>query len=175
MIYGAGGRRPLRYRPTLPRTDITMTTSEIEVFLAEPRTLQVATVGRDGFPYVASMWYLIHEGNIAFRSFSKSQKIANLRRDPRVTVLAEDGGSYAELRGVMIQGTARLITDRAIVLDWFGQIAARYPFFGEEPTPPLDADANEAAFGRFAHKNTGVIVDPVKVISWDHRKLAGEY
>ena len=159
----------------MARKDIAMTSEEIQAFLAEPRTLQVSTIGPDGFPHLAPMWYLIHEGNVAFRSFSKSQKIVNLVRDPRITVLAEQGTSYAELRGVMIKGTARLISDRATVLDWYGRIAARYPFFGNEPTPALTTDELESAFGRYAEKNTGVVVDPVEVTSWDHRKLAGKY
>ena len=152
-----------------------MTPLETQTFLAEPRTLQVSTMGPDGFPHLAPMWYLIHEGKVAFRSFSKSQKIVNLMRDPRITVLAEQGTSYAELRGVMIKGRARLISNRATLLDWYGQIAARYPFFGDEPTPLLAADDLESAFGRYVEKNTGVIVDPIKVVSWDHRKLAGAY
>ena len=152
-----------------------MTEDEIQSFLEQPRSLQVATIGPDGFPHVAPMWYLLEHGKVGFRSFTKSQKIVNLERNPRVTVLAEEGVAYEDLRGVMIKGNARLITDRDVILDWYGRLAARYAFFGTEPTPNMDAEALESTFGRFAAKNTAVIVDPVKVISWDHRKLAGAY
>jgi len=159
----------------MARKDITMTPDEVLAFLEEPRTIQVATIGRDGSPHVAPMWYFVHEGKVAFRSFTKSQKIVNLKRDPRVTLLAEEGKTYAELRGVLIKGEARFVDDPAVILDWYGTLAGRYAFFGGEPTPDLDPNALDQAFGRFAAKNTGVIVEPIKVISWDHTKLGGAY
>ena len=158
----------------MARKDISMTADEITVFLEEQPTLQVATLGRGGFPHVAPMWFVLDEGTVAFRSFTKSQKIVNLTRDRRLTVLAEAGLGYSELRGVMIQGHARLVDDRDVVLDLYGRLAARYPMINDEPLD-LDHDALEAAFGRFADKNTAVFVEPVKTISWDHRKIGGGY
>ncbi len=151
-----------------------MNDEERLAFLDQPHTLQVASIGADGFPHLAPMWYVLDEGKIAFRSFTKSQKIVNLGRNPSMSVLVETGVAYADLRGVMIRGTARLVTDRDYVLDLYGRLAARYPFFGTDPQP-LDADALEAAFGRFAEKNTAVIVEPAKIASWDHTKLGGAY
>jgi PPOX class probable F420-dependent enzyme len=151
-----------------------MTAAEVHAFLAAPRNIEVATVGGDGWPHLAPMWYVMRDGKVVFRSFTKSQKIVNLRRDPRVTLLAEDGEAYAELRGVMIKGEADLINDPAVVLEIYGELAARYPMVGTEPVA-LDATALEAAFGRFAPKNTAVIVHPKKMVSWDHTKLAGAY
>ena len=90
-------------------------------------------------------------------------------------VLAEEGSAYEELRGVMIQGEARLVDDPDYVLDLYGKLAARYAFVGAEPVPFPDREALEAAFGRFAAKNTAVVVEPIRVSSWDHRKLAGGY
>ena len=117
----------------MARIDITMTPAEVQAFLEEPRSIQVATVGPDGFPHVAPMWYLVQDGKVGFRSFTKSQKIVNLRRDPRVTLLAEEGDSYAELRGLMIKGRATLTVDRDLVLDWYRQLARRNAFFGGRP------------------------------------------
>ena len=158
----------------MARKDITMSDAEILGFLAEARVLQVATIGRDGTPHLAPMWFVVEDGKIVFRSFSKSQKIVNLRRDPRLTVLVESGDAYEELRGVMIKGDARLITDPDQVLATYGRLAAKYAMVGPEPVD-LDPAALEAAFGRFAPKNTAVVVEPVKVTSWDHRKLGGSY
>ena len=158
----------------MARKDITMSDTEILEFLQDARVLQVATIGRDGTPHLAPMWFVVEDGKIVFRSFSKSQKIVNLRRDPRLTVLVESGDAYEELRGVMIKGDARLITDPNQVLATYGRLAAKYAMVGPEPVE-LDPDALEAAFGRFAPKNTGVVVEPIKVTSWDHRKLGGAY
>ena len=75
----------------------------------------------------------------------------------------------------MIQGEARLVDDTGYVLDLYGRLAARYAFAGTEPVPFPDRESLEAAFGRFAAKNTAVVVEPHRVSSWDHRKLAGTY
>ena len=142
-----------------------MTTAEVEAFLRSGRNLQVATHGADGFPHLTTLWYVLVDGAITFRSFAKSQRIVNLRRDSRLTVLVEDGVSYDTLRGVMVKGKALLSEDRATVLNVYGAVAAKY---GGLDT--ADPDAVEALFGRFADKNTVVTVEPVKVVSWDHTK-----
>ena len=158
----------------MARKDITMTPDEQQAFLSGGHTLIVTTIGPDGWPHVAPMWYYMDDGKVAFRSFTKSQKIVNLERNPKITVLLEVGETYEELRGIMIKGTARLVTDPAQVLAMYGQLSKRYAFVGTEPAP-LEGDALEATFGRFAAKNTGVIVDPEKIVSWDHPKLSGAY
>ena len=73
-----------------------------------------------------------------------------------------------------IKGTARLVDDPAQVLSMYGELSRKYAFVGTEVVP-LEGEALEAAFGRFAPKNTGVIVEPESIVSWDHRKLAGAY
>jgi PPOX class probable F420-dependent enzyme len=158
----------------MARKDISMTPEEIEAFMAEQRTLQVATIGKDGFPHVAPMWFVVEDGKFVFRSFTKSQKIVNLRRNPKLTVLIETGEAYDELRGLMVKGTARLVDDRAEVLRLYGRVSMRYTMPGADGMD-LDPDALEAMFGRYADKNTVVVVEPEQVVSWDHRKLGGAY
>ena len=159
----------------MARKDVTMTADEIQTFLAAPRTLQVVTIGRDGHPHAAPMWYVVRDRDIWFRSFTKSQKIVNLRRDPRITVLAEDGTAYSKLRGLMIQGRAELSRDPDVVLSLYRELAAQYPMVDDQPLPDLTDEAATAAFGRFADKNTAVRVIPEHIVSWDHRKIGGGY
>ena len=158
----------------MARKDITMTEEEIHEFLSNGHTLQVATIGADGFPHLAPMWYRFEEGKIVFRSFTKSQKMVNLRRNPNLTVLVEEGWSYDQLRGVMIKGTATLITDREYVLGLYGRVSSDYEMVAgvRRQFTPQDV---EAMFGHIAEKNTAVVVEPVEVVSWDHRKLGGAY
>ena len=73
--------------------------------------VQVATIGPDGAPHLTTLFYVLDEGRIAFWTYGSSQKVKNLRRDPRITCLVEDGDDYFELRGVSITGRARLIED----------------------------------------------------------------
>lgn len=170
--FSAGQATPNLRR--MARKEITMSPSEVLEFLEAGRTLIVTTHGPDGWPHVAPMWYAVRDGQVVFRSFTKSQKIVNLRRDPRLTILLETGDAYAELRGVMIKGTAQLVDDPAEVLEMYGELSGRYAFVGTEPVK-LEGAALEEAFGRFAAKNTGVIVQPEQTISWDHTKLEGAY
>ena len=158
----------------MARKDISMTAEQVTAFLNEASILQVATIGKDGSPHLAPMWFVMEGDTIVFRSFTRSQKIVNLQRDPRLTVLAEDGDAYAELRGVRIKGEGRLVDDPAYVLNLYGRLAAKYALIGDTPTE-LSPDDLEAAFGRAASKNTAVIVEPIKTASWDHRKIGGGY
>lgn len=143
-----------------------MTEAEIGELLAAGRDLQVATNGADGFPHLTTLWYDVVGGMVRFRSFTKSQRIVNLRRDPRITVLVESGDSYSDLRGVMIQGTAELDPDPAAVMATYLGVTRRMQ------GPDVTEEAVEAMFGRFRDKNTVVTVHPRRVISWDHRKGA---
>ena len=163
----------------MARKDIAMSDAEIAAYLASHHTLQLATIGRDGWPHLSTMWYVVDDGHVVFRSFTKSQKIVNLPRDPRLTVLVESGDAYAELKGVMIRGTARLVDDRDFELKIYGKLAAGSPMAADGghggSGGELSDDALEAAFGRHAEKNTAVVVEPESIVSWDHTKLSGAY
>lgn len=158
----------------MARKDISMTEQELDEFLQSGHTLQVASVDADGYPHLAPMWYVVRDGKIVFRSFTKSQKIVNLQRNPKLSVLLESGETYDELRGVMIRGDARLVDDRDRVLEIYGALAAKYEMIGGKQVE-LDTEELEAAFGSYADKNTVVVVEPAKMASWDHRKLGGAY
>lgn len=151
-----------------------MTPGEVQGFLSANTVLEVATIGADGWPHLAPMWYVMEDGNVVFRSFTKSQKIVNLTRNPNLTVLVETGDEYSQLQGVMIKGTARLIAAPDYVLRIYGRLAAKYPMVGDKPTA-LDQPSLEKAFGTFATKNTAVVVEPVNIVTWDHTKLGGKY
>ncbi|HEY1352414.1 MAG TPA: TIGR03618 family F420-dependent PPOX class oxidoreductase [Ktedonobacteraceae bacterium] len=146
---------------------ITMTDEEIQAFLQEQRTLQVATLDHDGYPHLIAMWYILQDRRIVFWTYAKSQKAVNLRRDPRLTCLVESGQSYQELRGVQIKGRATLIDDRTAVQDYGERIFARY-------TGPLTASTRPMIAAQAA-KRVVVVVEPVEIVSWDHRKLGGIY
>src|SRR5580693_2571874 len=93
------------------RATIKMSDAEIEAFLHERHAMSMATIGPGGRIQVVAMWYGFLDGDIAFETKAKSQKVLNIRRDPRMTVMVEDGESYEELRGVELSGTASIIED----------------------------------------------------------------
>jgi PPOX class probable F420-dependent enzyme len=150
------------------REQIEMTASELRAFLEEQRTLIVSSNGPDGYPHVVPMWYTLVNGDLAFWTYSKAQKTVNLRRDPRITCLLEAGDTYGELRGAQIKGTAVLDDDEATALRV--GIALHERNYGGSLTPELRRKVE-----RQATKRTVVVVKALRVASWDHRKLSGEY
>lgn len=151
------------------RQAVRLSDEEVTAFLADSMKVQVATVGADGAPHLTTLFYVLDEGRIAFWTYGASQKVANLRRDPRISCLVEDGDDYFELRGVSIQGTATLVEEYDDVKALGARVSARMA--GDTP---LDEDGrrflDDIVSGQ-ARKRVGVIVEPVRVTSWDHRKL----
>src|SRR5262245_16927007 len=97
------------------RDRVRMQPDEVTEFLAAHRKVQVGTVNRDGSPHLTTLFYVLRDGDLAFWTYARSQKIRNLERDPRVTCLVEDGEEYFDLRGVTVTGTARLLREEADV------------------------------------------------------------
>jgi len=149
------------------RALIRMSDEEIHSFLEEERTLLVATIERDGTPHLVAMWYVIINDEIVFWTYAKSQKIANLRRDPRLTCLVEAGERYDELRGVQVKGRAEISDDRDTVQRIGETLWERY-------NGPLNDNARQMVAAQAA-KRVIVFVKPQQVVSWDHRKLGGTY
>jgi PPOX class probable F420-dependent enzyme len=151
------------------RSQIEMSPEEIAEFLDGRHVMNIATNGHNGYPHVVAMWYVMLGESPAFWTFGKSQKIKNLSRDSRMTALVEDGDQYNELRGVEIQGRARVITDLEEIVDIAAKVAVRY-------NGPGAASEQAMAFLRKqAEKRVGVVIDVENVVSWDHTKLGGKY
>lgn len=146
------------------RGAIGMSADEVAAFIAGQKSLQVGTIDRDGGVHLSTLWYAVVDDRIVFETYTKSQKIKNLERDDRITVLLEDGDAYENLRGVMIKGRARLVRDRAEVTALARAVMAR-----NHPGAP--AEALQAAAEKLSAKRTAVIVEPARVASWDHTKL----
>jgi PPOX class probable F420-dependent enzyme len=149
------------------RDAVRLTDEEVTAFLESGMKVQVATIGPRGEPHLTTLFYVLDEGRIAFWTYGRSQKIANLRRDDRVTCLVEDGRDYDELRGVSISGRARLVEEYDDVVRIGSRIATRMADGAE-----LGAYGDDLVRQQ-ARKRVGVVVEPEKVASWDHRKLAG--
>ena len=149
------------------RNAVQMTDEEIEQFLTDNMKVQVATIGPDGAPHLSTLYYVLDNGLIAFWTYGRSQKIVNLRRDPRITCLVEDGDDYFELRGVSIQGKARLVEEYDDIHALGSRVAKRM-------AGGVDlGDFGDEIVDKQARKRVGVVVEPIKVATWDHRKMSG--
>lgn len=153
------------------RSQIELDEAEIQAFLEEEKVAVVTTFGPRGWPHSMPLWYLVEDGRIRSWTFRKSQKVKNLERDPRATVLVEAGyDQYPELRGVMYEAETVIHDDLETVVDFATKIAARYSPEGLEPTPEMIE-----TFKGQAPKRVVLEFVPRHTVSWDHRKLGGVY
>ena len=148
------------------RTRIALSEAEQRELIEGARTLYVSSINRDGSPHLVPMWFAIDdEGLIAFTTYAASQKVRNLERDPRLTVLIEAGDTYAELRGMSIDAEAEIVRDPQVTTRAIALNAARRE---DRPRPMPDRDAPVPPE---AYKRVTVRVHPLRVRSWDHRQL----
>lgn len=143
---------------------IAMSDAELDEFLAQERTCRVATTGPGG-PHATPLWFLWADGALWLHSLSRSQRWADLARDPRVAVVVDAGHDYLELRGVELCGSVEVV--------------------GEVPRTGADVPELVAVERGFAGKYFGVDelpydgkhgwlkLVPTTTRSWDFRKLAG--
>jgi PPOX class probable F420-dependent enzyme len=149
---------------TNQRASIVMSEEEINDFVVKSRTGTLATVGSDGQPHLTAMWYAVVDGEIWLETKAKSQKAVNLRRDPRVSFLIEDGDTYDSLRGVSFEGVAEIVDDDPELLHRVGaSVWERYTGpYTDEVRPMVDQMMNNRIAVRIAARRSR---------SWDHRKL----
>jgi hypothetical protein len=89
--------------------------------------------------------------------------VQNLKRDPRITCLIEDGLTYDVLRGVSIEGRATIVEDPDDIWKVGISVWERYSGpYTEEVKPLVEFMLN---------KRIAVRVDVDRIRSWDHRKL----
>ena len=145
-----------------------MSDAEVLEFLDTEKTVICATNGREGWPHLMPLWYVVRNGEIWAWTFGKSQKVKNIERDPRATLQVEAGTEYQELRGVMFECEIVLHHDVADVTKLGMEILGRY---GGEALPP----EAEAGVRKQAEKRVGLQFVERKRSTWDHRKLGGTY
>jgi PPOX class probable F420-dependent enzyme len=152
------------------RDQIKLSPEEQRELLESERVVQVATMGPRGWPHVMPLWYVIRDGEIWVWTYAKSQKVKNLERDHRATLLIETGEEYQELRGIQIEAEAELIRDPERVLAYGKELTIRYT----EGIDSIEGDA-AAALEAQAPKRVAIRFHAVRTATWDHRKLGGTY
>lgn len=145
------------------RSTVVMTDSEIADFLSSSRTCTLATLGPQSQPHLVAMWFAVLDGQVWFETKARSQKARNLARDPRVTVLVEDGLTYDTLRGVSLEGRAEIVAEADALWRVGVNVWERY----HGPYTPQCRPLVELML----HKRVAVRLDVQRTRSWDHRKL----
>ena len=152
------------------RARIALSDAEIKQLLGSERVAVVSSIGPRGWPHSMPLWFVSREGEVWIWTYAKSQKVRNLERDPRATVLVETGHGYSELRGVMVEAEAILHRDLETVLGFAEELTLRYA----EGFDSVEGDGKAMLEGQ-APKRVAIQFKALRTASWDHRKLGGTY
>lgn len=152
------------------REQIQLSPDEQRELLERQRVVVVSTQGPRGWPHTIPLWYVLRDGEVWIYTYAKSQKVRNLERDPRATLLVETGEEYTELRGVMIEAEAEIHRDAGTVYEVARELTLRYA----EGIESVEGDAAER-LKQQARKRVAVRFAPKHTATWDHRKLGGTY
>jgi Pyridoxamine 5'-phosphate oxidase len=149
-------------RPQKRGGRIAMTPEEREEFLLAARTCRIGTSDADGNPHVSALWFVWDSGVLWLNSVVKSQRWTNLMRNPRASVLVDDGHDFLELRGLEIIGSVEVI----------GEV----PRTGEANdalVAPEHAFGQKYGNGQFTYDggHAWLRLVPDKIVSWDFRKM----
>jgi len=152
------------------RDRIRLSEEELRELLEAERIAVVSSNGPQGWPHSMPLWYVPRDGVVWAWTYAKSQKVRNLERDPRATVLVETGREYTELRGAMIEAEVAIHRDHDTVLGFAEELTLRYA----EGISSVEGDA-KAALEAQAPKRVALEFKPIRTATWDHRKLGGTY
>jgi PPOX class probable F420-dependent enzyme len=152
------------------RDQIVLSEAELGELLESERVAVVSSLGPRGWPHSMPLWFAPRAGEVWIWTYAKSQKVRNLERDPRATLLIETGHEYGELRGAMIEAEAVLHRDLPTVLGFAEELTLRYA----EGLAALDGEM-KAGLAAQAPKRVAIQFVAQRTASWDHRKLGGTY
>lgn len=135
----------------------TMDAETINAYLdSKPGWIVLTSIGADGYPHSVPLGYFRDGDRVYCGVRDGTRKIRNIEANPKVSLMLESGSTMADIKGVMIQGTAAVHRDGASVLRLMRLAASlRGVPDAELPTEPRPT----AAY---------IEVTPVKRISWDY-------
>ena len=81
----------------------------VQQFLQTKDIVILSTLQKNGAPLAMPMWFVADTASLSMVSVIETHKVRNIRRDPRVCVVAESGTRGAEIRGVTVQGRAEFL------------------------------------------------------------------
>jgi nitroimidazol reductase NimA-like FMN-containing flavoprotein (pyridoxamine 5'-phosphate oxidase superfamily) len=136
-----------------------MNTQEIRTFLdSRPGWITLTTQSRDGYPHSVPIGYFRLGDEVFMGCRADTQKTKNIERNPKVSLSLESGSSMRDIKGVLVQGDATIVTEPVRLLE-LQREAGRQRGTAEEDLPTS------------VNPGTAYIaVKPVKVISWDYGK-----
>ena len=152
--------------------DLALTDEERDEILASEWNMRIATTSPSGRLNVTPLWFVWHGGVVW--AYCRGQKVENMRRDPRCTVLVDRAERFRELQGIMLQGAARILedADAETVDPDLAEVRAIYgrKYAGGHGEPVGGEPAPMAASAR-GRNWRWVAVTPTQIVTWDNTKL----
>jgi nitroimidazol reductase NimA-like FMN-containing flavoprotein (pyridoxamine 5'-phosphate oxidase superfamily) len=136
-----------------------LTLDEVHAYLdSKPGWIVLTTIGRDGMPHSIPIGYFRVGAEVYLGCRAGTQKVRNIERNPKISLLLQSGGSMQDIKGVLIQGEASVLTAPDDLLR-MSREAARLRGTPEDqlPTEPRPGSAY-------------IRVVPKKIISWDYAR-----
>ncbi|HEY2991831.1 MAG TPA: pyridoxamine 5'-phosphate oxidase family protein [Methylomirabilota bacterium] len=135
----------------------TRLTGKLAEFVQWERVCRVATTGAAGIPHVVPVCHALSGGKLLIASGDNARKVKNIAENARVTVVVDAySDTWSTLRGVMIQGRARLIERGPRFRRGRDLLYRKYPQYPKEAAlSPSDSVIIE--------------VTPTRVFSWGFR------
>lgn len=141
-------------------SDLEMANDEVDVFLDEERVLRLATLDDDGWPAVAPVWFVWHEGAFWVWNLERAKRTPRLRSGTRCAFTVDGGVEYVELRGASGRLEYRFVDEDDVPHEVRVGFSRKY-LHTDEPLQPAD----HHAWIRF---------EPTTLASWDFRKRYGQ-
>ena len=142
---------------------------ETWAFLEQGHTAVLTTLRRDGSPASVPMWFVVDGRSLCVRTLAHSKKAANMRRDPRVSLVVEEGLAWADLKAVVLAGQASEVADEAEQARLQAAFDEKYRDFKAPPDLPQATRRHYAAAWSFFR------IEPRgRTLTWANAKLLGE-
>jgi nitroimidazol reductase NimA-like FMN-containing flavoprotein (pyridoxamine 5'-phosphate oxidase superfamily) len=149
---------------------IRMTPEELDAYMRAQRRIIIVSNGANGLPHPMPMNYGVDgQGRVIITTFRKSQKVKNLERDPRATLLVESGETYAELKSAILYCDVEILTDPDEIAAGMALVRADAQLSGS-----LSAEMSDQVRASMA-KRVILRCTPFRTVSWDHGKLGAFY
>ncbi len=136
-----------------------LTTEEAHECLdSRPGWLVLTTIGKDGYPHSIPIGYFRLGEEIYVGGRTGTQRAKNIERNPQVSALVESGDSMQNIKGVMIQGDADIVSTPDEVLRLMREGAKRRG----TPDDQLPTEARPGV--------AYIRIKPRRYISWDYSR-----
>jgi nitroimidazol reductase NimA-like FMN-containing flavoprotein (pyridoxamine 5'-phosphate oxidase superfamily) len=148
------------------RQYVAMSRREVWQFLESQRRVYLGFAMDNGYPHVTPIWFVIVGERVYMRAQDYKVKVG-LAAKGKACVVIDDGDKYRELRGAVMWGRSRLISDERLIAKLTKLFDARYSdrqWKAEEMPKDWVKERNK-------EKRAFIEFVPEKVDSWDNRKV----